>query len=236
MSMRKFYLSGAAAMMCMAAADGAGGTGADDRLSRIKSALGKIDTSEDAHWTNAGLPAMDRMKEITGFDDLTREEVSKAVPGLSRANIHAAPSDHNFGDKSGGDAGPTKTAEQTLSDEMKENIKPNSDPRDNPNVGKDYLNSAEGQAHTADQQQLIEAAAQAETATETPDLPDAATIAKHVPDPILLIEAATAAMNADDRFRKNGELQNFLRGYQIAQLNIRAHQERLNKRYEKAAG
>lgn len=234
MSMRKFYLSGAAAIMCLSAAsEGSGGAG-DDRLSKIRAALGKSDTTEDTHWTNAGLPSMERMKAITGLEDLTREEVSKASPGYSRTNANAAPSD--LGNSGGGDAGPTKTEAETLADQMKENIKPNSDPRENPNVGKDYLNSAEGQAHTADQQQLIEAAAQAETATAARSMPNAAEIAEAIKDPILLIEAATAAMNADDRFRKNGELQNFLRGYQIAQLNIRAHQERLNKRYETVAG
>lgn len=82
----------------------------DERLATIKAALSKLDTAEDTHWTEGGLPAMDHMKATTGLDDLKRDEVSAAAPGLHRANINAAPSDlGNVG--GGGDAGPTTDEE-----------------------------------------------------------------------------------------------------------------------------
>lgn len=59
-------------------------------------------------------------------------------------------------------------------------------------------------------------------------------LAGMVKDPIFLIEAAMAAMNADERYSKNGELQAFMRHYMIAQPNIKAHQARLDKRYAAA--
>lgn len=81
----------------------------DERLAAIKAALSKLDTAEDTHWTEGGLPAMDHMKAATGLDDLKRDEVSAAAPGLHRANFNAAPSDlGNVG--GGGDAGPTEPA------------------------------------------------------------------------------------------------------------------------------
>lgn len=61
-------------------------------------------------------------------------------------------------------------------------------------------------------------------------------IAAHIPNPITLIEAAIAATNANDRYRKNGELQAFLRHYMVAQSNIKAHQDRLDKRYAAVTG
>lgn len=67
-----------------------------------------------------------------------------------------------------------------------------------------------------------------------------ADLAQHVKDPVFLIEAAMAAMNADpNRYQKNSELASFMRHYTIAQVNIKAHQARIDKRFadaEKAAG
>lgn len=62
----------------------------DERLAAIKAALSKLDTAEDTHWTEGGLPAMDHMKAATGLDDLKRTEVSEASPGLIRAGNDVA--------------------------------------------------------------------------------------------------------------------------------------------------
>lgn len=149
----------------------------DERNDKIKAALSKLNHEEPNDWTEGGLPAMGRMKELTGFEDLKRSEVAEAVPGFARVNASAAPSDlGNVG--GGGDAGPTIVA--------------------------------------------MDIAA------------DPAEIAAAVKDPVLLIEAANIAMNADDRYRKNGELQAFMRHYLIAQGNIKAHQARLDQRYAAA--
>lgn len=232
------------ALMLLSAPDDLGSNASGgDRNAAIRSALSRLDPSKDADWTAAGLPAMDRVKELSGLDDLGRAEVGEAVPGFSRANAGAAPSDlGNAG--GGGDAGPTepepedkgdpgalgetrKAEADDVAEEMKDRANPNLRAEDNPNVGRTDLSAAETQRHTSDQDELIEAQAHAETATSTPS-----DIAEAYPDPILLIEAAHIAMNANERFRRNGELQNFLRGYIISQPNIRAHQGRLNARFE----
>lgn len=234
------------ALMLLAAPDDLGSVGGGvDRNAAIRSALSRLDPSKDADWTAAGLPAMDRVKELSGLDDLGRQEVGEAVPGFNRSNAGAAPSDlGNAG--GGGDAGPepvdksedkgepgaprTPVADaDTAAEEMKERANPNLRAEDNPNVGRTDLSAAETQRHTSDQDALIEAQAQAETADGTPS-----DIAEAYPDPILLIEAAMIAMNSDERFRRNGELQNFMRGYILSQNSIRAHQGRLNERHERA--
>lgn len=90
---------------------GSGSGTPDDRGLKIKDALSRLDATENTHWTEGGLPAMDHMKASTGLDDLKRDEVSAAAPGLHRANINAAPSD--LGNVGGcGDAGPTEDEEK----------------------------------------------------------------------------------------------------------------------------
>lgn len=61
-------------------------------------------------------------------------------------------------------------------------------------------------------------------------LPTAQEIAEAVPDPILLLEAATAATNASDRHRRNSALHTVIRGYMVAQQGIKDHQARLDSR------
>lgn len=161
----------------------------DERSAAIKAALSKLDPSNDDHWTEGGLPAMGHMKTATGLDDLKRDEVSAAAPGLDRVNIAAAPSDlGNVG--GGGDAGPT-------SDDEEERPKPRRAP-----MGEEGCMPHD--------------------------------VAQVFTDPVFLIETALAAMNADPRYSKNGELQAFMRHYLIAQNNIKAHQARLDKRYADA--
>lgn len=183
---RSYMLGTAAALACIAFAPetGSGSAGyldpEQERVAKIRFAIEKLNPTDDTHWTEGGLPAMDHMKASTGLDDLKRDEVSAVAPGLHRANAGAAPSD--LGNVGGGDE-------------------------------------------------------VAQNSSEASPL-DPAAIAEHVKDPILLIEAAMAAMNADVRYSKNSELQSFMRHYLIAQPNIKAHQLRLDKRYAdvKAAG
>lgn len=217
---KRFLTGGVAALMmagvCMSAADGSGGDGVS-RVDKIKAALTQLDTTKDGDWTAAGLPDMERMKALTGLDDLKRSDVGEAVPAFNRANADSAPSDlKNAG---GGD--------KTELEKAEERTKPNMPPEENPNVGRTDLSSAEGQVHTADQSDLLAASVQSE---EQRRMPDASEIAAGLKDPILLIEAAMVAMNADDRYRRNSELQSFMRHYSVAQVNIRAHQARLDER------
>lgn len=160
----------------------------DERTAAIKAAIEKLNPTEDTHWTEGGLPAMDHMKASTGLDDLKRDEVSAVAPGLHRANAGATPSDlGNVG--GGGDAKPSEGEGPRGPELWTEGHMPHD-------------------------------------------------LAGMVKDPIFLIEAAMAAMNADVRYSKNSELQSFMRHYLIAQPNIKAHQLRLDKRYAdvKAAG
>ncbi len=173
-----------------------------DRNETIKAALAKLDVSKDTDWTDAGLPAMARVKELAGLDDLTREEVGKAHPGFHRQNLQGGGDERGFASKSAD------------------------------NSANELTGKSEDGAHnigTADAKVLNDAAAEVEDRPEY----EPEEIAKHVKNPLLLIEAAMVAMNSNERYRKNGELQNFMRGYLVAQTNIRAHQERLNKRYER---
>lgn len=190
MCKRTFALAAGALLagVCFSAeglASGAAGGG--DRGSMIKDALARLDTTADGDWTEGGLPAMERMKALTGLDDLKRDEVGKAAPGLHRANLNAAPSD--LGNIGGGDsAGPTGVFE-----DEKPRVAPMWDEGCMP-----------------------------------------LDVAKVFTDPVFLIEAAMAAMNADSRYFKNTELASFMRHYLIAQPNIKAHQARLDKRYHDA--
>lgn len=217
----------------------------DERKDKILKALPKLDPTNDDDWTGAGLPDLGRVQALTGLDDLRRDEVGKAAPGFNRTNANAAPSDMSNVGKSGGDAGPTgdnsdapKTnaqkdgeAEKSELDEANERRAPNLDPADNPNVGKTDLGPYETQTHTADQGQYLAEEVAAELWTEGKQPTD---LAQHIKDPIFLIEAAVAAFNADPRYSKNGELSQFFRHYSIAQVNIKTHQARLDKRYEAA--
>ena len=65
----------------------------DERTAAIKAALSSLKGDRDADWTQGGLPDMERMKEVTGFADLKRDEVGIAAPGFNRTNAGAAPSD-----------------------------------------------------------------------------------------------------------------------------------------------
>lgn len=129
-----------------------------------------------------------------------------------------------------GKAKPADPPPETPTDLEKaiQNIAPNSDPQDNPNVGRTDLAPQEGQAHSADQREDLAAL---ESAKE--DDGSAVAIAEKHKDPILLIEAAIAAANANDVYRRNGPLQTFLRHYMVDQTAIREHQGRLMQREER---
>lgn len=143
-----------------------------EREDTIKEAFRKLDPDNADHWTAAGLPDMERMKEITGLADLKREEVGRSMPGLTRENVVEMLA-------AGGSTG--------------------------------------GGGNTAE-------------AESTGRLPTAQEIAEHVPDPILLLEAAVAAANGSDRHRRNGPLHAIIRHFMVDQVAIRDHQERLDKR------
>lgn len=219
--MFKRTLSGAAMALLMAGvcfsapADGVGG-GGNDRFAKIRDALSKLDTTEDGDWTQGGLPSVDRMKALTGIEDLKRDEIGNAVPGFSRENAKAAPSD--------------------LKDAGKSEATNNAGPSDMSIVGEQNEraglqgNDAENEAARMEG----EAARATEQARRDATFEDVADIAAAVKNPIILLEAAVFAMNADERYRKNGELQTFMRGYSIQQTNIKAHQARLDKRFADA--
>ena len=52
---------------------------------KILDALLKLDINNDEHWTSDGLPRMDVLEGIVGDKSLTRQQVTAAKPGFSRA-------------------------------------------------------------------------------------------------------------------------------------------------------
>ena len=90
----------------------------------IKRALDTLDPKNDAHWTNGGLPSMERMKEITGKSDLTRAEVSAVAPGFDRAAAGEAANGGNAGEGSAGPASAPSAEEGSDLSEMFDEIPP----------------------------------------------------------------------------------------------------------------
>lgn len=217
-----------------------------ERETKIKSALGKLDPSNDGDWTGGGLPDLNRMRELTGFDDLSRGEVADALPGANRDNPGGKQASSS-GDASGssapsssGSAGSSdvqKSVQEsaadadkaaTAFDEADAKRDPALDPATNDNVGKTDLGPYETQTHTADQGEKLAEQVKVELWSEGQQPAD---LAAAVKDPVFLLEAAFAAMSADPRYSKNGELQNLARMYAISQAPIKAHQARLDRRY-----
>lgn len=224
MSKRLFHglMLGCAAASLMAFAPEGGGMGSgQDRSDDIRKALEKLDVKSDDDWTAGGLPEVARMKELTQWDDLSRQEIALASPGFSRDN--AKLKDAKKADEGKGADAPDAPNEV---EQARINSQPNTPAEENPNVGKTQLDPYEGQAHTADQAQNREAAAY------TKEMPDAAQIAEHIKDPILLIEAACLAAG-DPRYLRNGALRQIINHYQIDQVAIKSHQERLDQRQER---
>lgn len=58
---------------------------------KILSALLQLDTNNDDHWTSDGLPRMDAVEAIVGNKGITRQQVTAAKPGFSRAVAAQAP-------------------------------------------------------------------------------------------------------------------------------------------------
>jgi hypothetical protein len=59
---------------------------------QIKGALGKLDVTNDNHWTADGLPRLDTVKLLAGDQSITREALAMAAPGFTRASAYAAQS------------------------------------------------------------------------------------------------------------------------------------------------
>lgn len=52
----------------------------------IQEALGQLDPEKDEHWTDNGDPRVDVVRQLTGAQDLTRNDITQAAPEFSRAN------------------------------------------------------------------------------------------------------------------------------------------------------
>lgn len=50
------------------------------RTDSIMDAIESLDSSVDDHWTSSGKPRMGMLKELSGIDDLTRDEVDAVIP------------------------------------------------------------------------------------------------------------------------------------------------------------
>lgn len=182
-------------------------------MDKIKEALGKLDKDNPADWTQAGLPSVERVRELAGDDTITRSQIGEAYPGFDREGP-ATKDDAGANSGSGEQADPNARFKQ--GEERGEGL-------GNPN---DAMNNAERISEEAggvgDKRDVPEY--ESERTELTP-----AEIAKHCPDAILLLEAAVAA-GMSGRFSRNSALQTLLRGYQVAQTEIKEVQVRLDKR------
>lgn len=65
---------------------------------KLIAALKQLDTNNDDHWTNDGLPRVDVVKQFSGVLMLNREDVARAWPGFHRGNTaEALPGNGNDG-------------------------------------------------------------------------------------------------------------------------------------------
>lgn len=55
----------------------------------IVKALAQLDSGNDDHWTDDGLPRVNIMQELTKDPALTRKQISEAAPGFSKAGTEA---------------------------------------------------------------------------------------------------------------------------------------------------
>lgn len=56
---------------------------------QIKEALQKLDSGNDAHWTDDGLPQIAAVRDLTGDQTVKRGDINSALPGFSRAGTEA---------------------------------------------------------------------------------------------------------------------------------------------------
>lgn len=59
-------------------------------MNKVVEALGKLDPSNDNHWTSDGLPRIDTVRMFAGNQALTREAITAAIPNFSRQIAAAA--------------------------------------------------------------------------------------------------------------------------------------------------
>lgn len=60
-------------------------------MKKILDALASLDSKNDNHWTDDGMPRMETLKFLVGDQMLTREAVTAAAPGFSRVSPSLAP-------------------------------------------------------------------------------------------------------------------------------------------------
>jgi len=57
---------------------------------QISAALVKLEVGNDNHWTGDGLPRLETVRLLAGDQNITREALTLASPGFSRASAYAA--------------------------------------------------------------------------------------------------------------------------------------------------
>lgn len=237
--MKRNLIFGLASLALFAADTGSGSGGG----MTINAALNDLDPAADFDWTEGGLPAMDRMKALTGRSDLTRKEVSDARPGFTRATADedkskdkpdpARKAGEGAGAKasSGSGTGAAVGGKTASGDDPKPGDLPIEDQgAGNPN---DAANNAEernpenpasgGLKGKPDDPEYHSQ----ESADVTPS-----EIAERYPDAVLLLEAAVIA-GGQGRYARNSSLSSLLRGYQVSQREIKEVQGRLDEREKK---
>jgi hypothetical protein len=116
----------------------------DNLVENIRNAVGKLDTALDTDWTQAGLPSVDRVRELAGDPSITRPDIEAACPKSIR--ISASEAAENAKEEQAADAAPASeagdTQEQAGEDEPAQTPAPDSkadqeDAPEGPEAGED---------------------------------------------------------------------------------------------------
>jgi hypothetical protein len=83
-----------------------------------------LDPGDDADWTKAGMPDMDRMKAMTGVADLTRATVTDAAPSFNRdaAKAGDVPSEEDQADGGGDLPAPTSVGRNMSPEDLADKV------------------------------------------------------------------------------------------------------------------
>lgn len=66
------------------------------RKGAVRDAIAKLDATNDEHWTEAGLPSVSAVRELSGNTEVSRQDIASLAPKLTReeaAKVAADPLD-----------------------------------------------------------------------------------------------------------------------------------------------
>lgn len=182
----------------------------------IRKAIENLDPSNDEHWTNAGLPAVNAVSDAVG-ETVSRQQIAEAYPGYDRAKADGERDGRN-------QEGPQPPSPDEDNAAVDDGAKPVAEPREEPD-------GALPDGTFPIEEGTVE---KGEANSDNPyseDPGDGLKVGKHDDDPdaLALIEEALR-LGQGERYMRNYELQAFIRQWQIQQTAIRESQRRIDAR------